>query len=104
VQLLPLDAMNYVHAEAGVSIKSVACEPSRTIVRKRAKHESELQSDLRTSLSRLSADKRTVLVLAEVEGFSGEEIAQMLGIPVGTVWTRLHYARRQLRSLQEDES
>jgi RNA polymerase sigma factor (sigma-70 family) len=69
-----------------------------------AENPSELQSDLRTSLSRLSADKRTVLVLAEVEGFSGEEIAQMLGIPVGTVWTRLHYARRQLRSLQEDES
>jgi len=64
---------------------------------------SDLRHDLRTRLSRLSTAKRTVLVLAEVEGFSCEEIAKMLAIPVGTVWTRLHHARRELRNSQEDE-
>ena len=46
--------------------------------------------------------KRTVLVLAEVEGFSCEELATMLSIPIGTVWTRLHHARRELRRFYEE--
>ena len=41
------------------------------------------------------------LLLAEVEGMSGPEIAEALAIPVGTVWTRLHAARRELRALLE---
>jgi RNA polymerase sigma-70 factor (ECF subfamily) len=39
------------------------------------------------------------LLLAEVEGLTGPEIAAALAIPVGTVWTRLHAALRELRSL-----
>jgi RNA polymerase sigma factor (sigma-70 family) len=53
--------------------------------------------DIDRALSSLSEAKRIVLLLAEVEGFSSPEIAVMLGIPVGTVWTRLHHARRKLR-------
>jgi RNA polymerase sigma-70 factor (ECF subfamily) len=51
---------------------------------------------LERGLSRLSAAKRSVLLMAEVEGMSGDEIAAALAIPVGTVWTRLHHARREL--------
>jgi len=58
---------------------------------------SDARRDLERGLAKLSVAKRTVLVLAEIEGFAGEEIAAMLGIPVGTVWTRLHHARRELR-------
>jgi RNA polymerase sigma-70 factor, ECF subfamily len=54
-------------------------------------------SRLDDALGRLSAPKRVVLLLAESEGFSSEAIAEMLQIPVGTVWTRLHHARRDLR-------
>jgi len=50
------------------------------------------------ALSALSDAKRVVLILFEVECLSGEEIAQALSIPVGTVWTRLHAARRELRN------
>lgn len=50
-------------------------------------------------LSHLSEAKRGVLLMAEVEGLSGEEIAEALDIPVGTVWTRLHHARRELMAL-----
>jgi len=63
----------------------------------------DVRRDLREGLARLSTAKRTVLVLAEVEGFSCEEIAAMLDVPIGTVWTRLHHARRDLRSYQDGE-
>ena len=53
--------------------------------------------DIEKGLQRLSHAKRVVIVLAEIEGFSCDEISRMLGVPVGTVWTRLHHARRELR-------
>ncbi len=37
--------------------------------------------------------QREVFVLYELEQLSGEEIAERVGVPVGTVWTRLHHAR-----------
>jgi DNA-directed RNA polymerase specialized sigma24 family protein len=40
-------------------------------------------------------------VLFEIEGLSGEEIARLEGIPPGTVWRRLHDARKQLCDLIE---
>jgi RNA polymerase sigma-70 factor (ECF subfamily) len=46
------------------------------------------------ALGKLSGKKREVLVLFELEGLSGEEIAQVLGCPLKTVWTRLHHARK----------
>ena len=46
---------------------------------------------------RLSAKKREVFALVVLEGLAGDEVAQALGIPVNTVWTRLHHARRELR-------
>jgi RNA polymerase sigma factor (sigma-70 family) len=62
----------------------------------------DARTDLVRGLERLSAAKRTVLLLAEVEGFKCEEIAAMLSIPVGTVWTRLHAGRRELRRIYEE--
>lgn len=53
--------------------------------------------DLERGIARMSRAKSTVLLLHEVEGFSCAEIASMLSIPVGTVWTRLHHARHELR-------
>jgi RNA polymerase sigma-70 factor (ECF subfamily) len=49
------------------------------------------------ALGRLTPEKRLVVLMVEAEGFSGEEVARALDIPVGTVWTRLHYAREELR-------
>jgi len=42
----------------------------------------------------LSEKRRAVLVMFEVDGYSGEEIAEILDVPINTVWTRLHHARR----------
>lgn len=58
--------------------------------------------DLERGVARLSRAKSVVLILNEVEGFSCEEIATMLEIPLGTVWTRLHHARRELRSYYDE--
>ena len=56
------------------------------------------------ALARLSHDKRVTIVMCDLEGMSGAEIAEALEIPVGTVWTRLHKARRELRrSVFEEE-
>ncbi len=42
----------------------------------------------------LSEKRRAVLVLFEIDGYTGEEIAEILDVPINTVWTRLHHARR----------
>jgi DNA-directed RNA polymerase specialized sigma24 family protein len=61
-------------------------------------------SDIEKGLRHLSDAKRVVLVLAEVEGFSCDEIARMLHVPVGTVWTRLHHARKELRQYYKEDA
>lgn len=54
---------------------------------------------------RLSPKRREAFVLVAVEGSSGEEAAAALGIPLNTLWTRLHHARQELRAkLDEDDS
>lgn len=50
-------------------------------------------------LDQLSDKRRRVLVLAEIEGLSGDEIARLEGIPVATARTRLHHARRDFVAL-----
>jgi RNA polymerase sigma-70 factor (ECF subfamily) len=55
------------------------------------------RTDLERALARLSEVKRVTILMAEVEGMSCAEIADALSVPIGTVWTRLHAARRELR-------
>jgi RNA polymerase sigma-70 factor (ECF subfamily) len=62
----------------------------------------EVRIDIEPGLARLSAPKRMALLLSEVEGFTSQEIAELLGVPIGTVWTRLHHARRELLVFFED--
>jgi len=47
----------------------------------------------------MSEKLRTAFVLFEIEGYSGEEIARIQDIPLGTVWTRLHLARKEFWKL-----
>ena len=51
----------------------------------------------RQALGRLSLKQREVFVLFEIEGLEGPEIAEVLGLPLGTVWTRLAHARRRFQ-------
>jgi RNA polymerase sigma-70 factor (ECF subfamily) len=59
----------------------------------------EQRDRLLAGLAALSTDHRIVLALFAVDGLSHGEIAETLGIPEGTVWSRLHLARKRLRDL-----
>lgn len=59
---------------------------------------------IKDALNQLPDDLRTVLWLREVEGYSYDELAQILKIPVGTVRSRLHSARQQLRTIWTKET
>jgi RNA polymerase sigma-70 factor (ECF subfamily) len=51
------------------------------------------------ALSRLSPEHREVLILKDMEDLKYEDIAEMLGVPIGTVRSRLHRARLELKDL-----
>jgi len=59
----------------------------------------ELASAITAALSRLRPEYREVVVLRYQEGLTQPEIAQMLGLPAGTVKTYLHRARKELADL-----
>jgi RNA polymerase sigma-70 factor (ECF subfamily) len=59
---------------------------------------SELQEKLNEAMQKLSPKHRTVVVLFEIEGLSHQEIADIVGCSVGTVRSRLHYAKQQLQA------
>lgn len=56
----------------------------------------ESRDHVHKALDKLSADHRLLLSLFAIEGLSHKDIAELLGIPEGTVWSRLHAARKLL--------
>lgn len=72
-------------------------DPRRELERK------GLRARISAALDTLPAEQRQVLVLREMEGLSYKEIADVMGIPEGTVMSRLFYARKKMQAMLKDE-
>jgi RNA polymerase sigma-70 factor (ECF subfamily) len=76
-------------------------DPSEEARPDHAIEQAEQEQRIQIALSRLSAEHRAVLVLKDREGQKYEEMAIILDVPVGTIRSRLHRARLELRELLE---
>ena len=59
-------------------------------------------SDIKQALARLPRDFQEVIYLVDIEGYAYKEVAERMNTPLGTVMSRLHRARRQLREMLAD--
>jgi RNA polymerase sigma-70 factor (ECF subfamily) len=59
----------------------------------------ERRDRIRKGLDSLSEHHRAIIILSDIEGLQYREIAEVLGIPMGTVMSRLHHARKRLRQV-----
>ena len=62
----------------------------------------ELEGRVKGALEKLPTDQRMALIFREVEGLSYEEMAEAMGCSIGTVMSRLHYARKRIQELLKD--
>ena len=91
-----------VRARRGPSAEPLDTEPAAPTARNPAIARDE-RDRLNSALASLSADHRVVLALFAIEGLSHKEIASLLGVPEGTIWSRLHLARKQLAAALGDQ-
>lgn len=64
----------------------------------------ELERQLQLSLLELSEEHRTLLILRDIESLAYDEIAQITGLEIGTVKSRLHRARMKLRTILKSKT
>lgn len=64
-----------------------------------AMEQSELREQIKAAIAKLSEDHREVILLREVQGLDYKEIAEATGNTIGTVMSRLHYARKKLQAI-----
>jgi len=63
--------------------------------------ESTLEEPIQMGLKSMNAEFRTAVVLSDIEGLSYEEVADLMGTSIGTVRSRIHRGRKQLRNYLE---
>ena len=66
-------------------------------------HESEISADIAAALRQLNDDQRIVVLLHDAEGYTLRELSEILDTPVGTLKSRLHRARDNLKNLLATE-
>jgi RNA polymerase sigma-70 factor, ECF subfamily len=89
-----------VSLEAGGSEARIDPDDPSEYVKPGAELErTEDERQLHDAITRLSQEHREVLILKDLEGMKYEDIASVLGVPIGTIRSRLHRARLELRDL-----
>jgi RNA polymerase sigma-70 factor (ECF subfamily) len=95
----PTESLELVGLESGAferQLPAVAASPTESMER------AELRQRINAAIEQLSPDHRTVLVLHEFEEMAYKEIAKTIGCSIGTVMSRLFYARRRMAGLLAD--
>jgi RNA polymerase sigma-70 factor (ECF subfamily) len=92
-----------IHTGPGPEGGIEPADPSESSRPGHALEQAEEERRLQRALDRLSPEHRAVLVLKEIEGQKYEEMAAILGVPIGTIRSRLHRARLELRELLSQE-
>ncbi|MES2708849.1 MAG: sigma-70 family RNA polymerase sigma factor [Verrucomicrobiota bacterium] len=90
------DAMGQTPAAGAVTVPHHEPEPDTRLRNK------EIGGRIAEALKELSPEHRSVMLLKEVEGLSYQEIAETVGCTLGTVMSRLFYARKRLQTLLRD--
>ncbi len=91
----PLNMNDTDENNVGIDIADSSADPGQLVERH------ELAEPVQKALDKLAPDFRLVLILADVEELSYEEVADILNCPVGTVRSRLHRARSQVKAQLE---
>ncbi len=65
--------------------------------------DAEARRQFQLMVAKMHGKLVTTFILFEIEGYSGEQIARIQDIPIGTVWTRLHKARKEFWKLVKDQ-
>jgi RNA polymerase sigma-70 factor (ECF subfamily) len=81
------------HTDAIDSLPDEGPSPASMLERKQS------QRILLALLSKMNDDRRAAFMLFEIDGLPGDEIARIQGVPVNTVWKRLHVARKEFLAL-----
>jgi RNA polymerase sigma-70 factor (ECF subfamily) len=89
------DSLDEAREEFGTEVIDQSADPEAD----RRRH--ELRRDIWRALGRLTQKEREILVLRDYQDLTYAEIAAVLSVPIGTVMSRLHRARRSLRGLLE---
>jgi RNA polymerase sigma-70 factor (ECF subfamily) len=77
----------------GISPRRLGFDPQRALADK------ELRGQLMGALDRLSPAHRAILVMREVDGLSYQEMADVIGVSIGTVMSRLFHARKKMQAM-----
>jgi len=91
---VPLDSVYDLHASGSADPFEGVDEVTEVDVLEKV-----LPDQVLRALDALPETHRTTVLLRDLGGFSYKEIAQILGCPIGTVMSRLHYARQELKKL-----
>ena len=100
--------LDMVRRRARIRFDALPDDAERLVGKERTPHEvyddTHFDDDVQSALDALSPDFRAAVVLCDIEGLSYEEIGATLGVKLGTVRSRIHRGRSQLRDALEHRS